>query len=150
MNIRARAYAENSTEKRLPDAVKRRLRREVILEGLAVGMGVEAIAERLGLSAKHTASLVREAKGEQLPPGSKGKGTLWTSDEDRQLRAMWGRITPRKIGEKIGRTRSMVMGRAFRLGLMKKGDACEIPTLDEEARRNPTLPRLKFLERGAA
>ena len=129
--------------RRVPEVIRLRQRREIIAECLAADMGIDAIARRLGLSVSHTTKVVRDVTGR----GSRRNGTLWTDDEKDQLRAMWGRLDSREIGKKLGRGRSSVLGCAYRLGLMKKGDACRIPTLDEEARQKPTLPRLKCLEK---
>lgn len=41
----------------------------------------------------------------------------WTAEETEVLRAEWGSISASQIGDLIGRTRNMVIGRARRLGL---------------------------------
>jgi len=52
--------------------------------------------------------------------GSEGiKRDLWDKYEDETVRRLYGAVSAARIGEKLGRTRCEVIGRANRLGLTK-------------------------------
>ncbi len=82
---------------------------------------VEQIAERVGYSAKATAGKAYRLLLPHRPlyrASQSRANKRWSEERDETLRSMWGKVFCRDIAKKLELTRSAVIGRAHRLGLV--------------------------------
>jgi len=86
-------------------------------------MTIKEMAEHLGRSYHSVAGKIKfeGLSGSRAESGRKSavaRGQKpWTDSEDNYLKSIYGRVPPKKIAEKLGRSVSSVRGRARRMGL---------------------------------
>jgi GcrA cell cycle regulator len=67
--------------------------------------------------------------------GGWSHGTYWSSSDDRLLYELWGTMSARRIGQRMGgRSKSSIIGRAHRLCLRRLAPT-PVPVASEEERR---------------
>ena len=70
----------------------------------------------------------------------------WSADEDFYLRNHYGKFAVAKLAQHLQRSRTSVIGRAFRLGLSEPTNVSKPPSASPASARTITLPKLSLPE----